>query len=228
MAKKTRCLLNDKANGEGKEVGCFNRMRVTLIGRVPEKMLSTRLTSVLTNDLDVIDKRLRVSTAHSAFAYAFGREFSEPSNYAKGHGKKFARWLNVHMPGIAKFPVPKIRGNRFDIIYSTAPAMMINHYACLTFLDYSLRLSATSGQQHSVLQRCLFCLLRSQEMGAQRRLLTIYYLAIMLPWRYVCGHSHKFAKYKWGVVHMGIVLDTVYTAMLEMEKSPRIVLQESS
>lgn len=103
--------------------------------------------------------------------------------------------------------------------------MNAEHHA--DFLAYSIGLPRSAGEEPSLLQRALWILLTSKQMMAQCCLLSIHYMAIILPWRWLCGKTHTLGKdYEWGAVSIGRVLDLVRTAMLHLKEHPRLILSE--
>ena len=61
-------------------------------------------------------------------------------------------------------------------------------------------------------------------MCAQTRLLTIYYLSIMLPWRWLAGKTHTLAECGWDAACMGRVLCALRVACLRMKSTPALIL----
>jgi hypothetical protein len=77
------------------------------------------------------------------------------------------------------------------------------------------------------LQRTLFVHLTSREMIAQLRLGAVYYMAIVVPMRWLAGNSHLLQHRKWGEVHMTTAVDLVYNAFVKIEKNGKLMLRES-
>ena len=71
-----------------------NHMRCTVMGNAVEKALSKRLLVLLQDNLDKIDPILWVGKSHISFALAYGKEFADPGNYAKGHGENVLNIFN--------------------------------------------------------------------------------------------------------------------------------------
>ncbi len=99
----------------------------------------------------------------------------------------------------------------------------MNRLPCLEFLEEMLRLPK---KRDNILMRYLHTVMRCGEMVALSRLLSILYLSVCLPMRWLAAKTSQLAEYKWGPVSMGRALDTLREAMLKVEANPRVVLSE--
>ena len=223
-AQKVKRLSNKRLGGECHEVDCHNHMRNTFLCNPVEKALSKFLTEELKASLETIDPILRVKTLWIAFARAYDKEFSLAANYPKGHGHLFLIWLRKHYPGILLYHVESTHGTRQDILYTSSLAMFINRKVDIEFLAYCLE----GEHDTNILQRNLYVLLTSNEMVAQGRLLSIIYLSMMLPLRWLAGKTHTLAEYGCGVFSMGRALDIFYNKLLELKEKPSLFFQRDA
>jgi hypothetical protein len=100
-------------------------MRNIFINGVTKRM-SSYLSRVLAEDLQDIDRRLRVGTMFDMVLIAIDKEFSIPANYPKGHGPEFKHWLKAHHPGALLVPVQRTAGSRQDLATEGAAAVYWN------------------------------------------------------------------------------------------------------
>ena len=96
------------------EVDCWNHLRNVWLGGMT-KALSIHLRGILLNDLDNIDKKLRVSTSIENILRAVDKEFSLAANYPKGHGELFRKWIETHHPDAVLLHVERTAGSRQDM-----------------------------------------------------------------------------------------------------------------
>jgi hypothetical protein len=71
----------------------------------------------------------------------------------------------------------------------------------------------------SILQQNLFVALKSSEMIALARLLSILHLSACIPFCWLAGKTHELSQYNWGPMSMGHAINTLNVAMGELYKS---------
>ena len=201
-AQKSRRILVERIGGDTHEMDCMHHLRNVWFGGI-EKALTTYLNALLKDSLENIDSHLRVSTSMSALIRAFDKEFSLCANYPKGHGEEFKEWIKKNHPGELLLHVERASGSRQDLFVEGAPAVYWNRQYCIEFLDEQLRLPSKGN----VLQENLFIVLSSLEMVGLSRILSILYLCIVIPVRWLSAKTHTLGKYNWGARSMGRVLD---------------------
>ena len=175
------------------------------------KALSSHLHGILLNDLDNIDKRLRVSTSIENILRAFDKEFSLAANYPKGHGEIFRKWIETHHPGAVLFHVERTGGSRQDMCVEGAGAIYWNHKYWIEFLDQRLRYPGDN-----VLQENLFIILSSCEMLALARVCSIIHLSICIPTRWLVGNTQELEEFDWSVRSMGKIVDILDVVLVEI------------
>ncbi len=186
-AQKQRQLLSQHIQGKIIEQDCHHHLR-NVWAKAVEIELSKYLTIMLRDSLGKIDSSLCESTMFTAFARAYGKEFSLAAYYPKGHGELFAEWMKENYPGELLFHVESTHGSHQDIMFTAALAIAMNRSFNVEFLDYCLWMSDKMKKDH-VLQRNLFVVLSSLEMATQARLLSIMYLFIILPLQWLAGNT---------------------------------------
>ena len=112
--------------------------------------------------------------------------------------------------------------SRQDLFVEGAKAIYWNREYCLEFLDMQLR-DYTKG---NILQENLFVILPSLEMVGLSRLLSILYLCICMPVRWITGKTHTLGKYKWGARSMGRVLDILEQKLTEIKGDSSLILNK--
>ena len=84
-----------------------------------------------------------------------------------------------------------------------------------------------SDKDKNILQSALLIHLTSKEMIAQLRVGAIYFMAIIVPMRWLAGNTHLLEHRDWGEVHMTTAVDLVYNAFLKIENNGKLMLWES-
>ena len=205
------------------DLDCMNHLRNVWFGGV-EKSLTKHLNEILRSSLDEIDSNLQVSSSISAIIRAIDKEFSLSANYPKGHGELFKVWMKKNYPMALLFHVERAAGSRQDLCTEGCLAIFMNYPYYVEFLDGMLRKITSNNQQKSILQQNLFVILTSNEMIALARLLSILHLSICMPFRYLAGKTHEFAKYNWGAATMSRVIDTLHFALKEIKEDASLIL----
>ena len=153
---------------------------------------------------------------------AFDKEFSLCANYPKGHGALFREWMKSNHPEELMLHVTRSGGNRMDILLEASPAIYWNRQYCIEFLDDKLRMIGSSN----ILQMNLFILLSCLEVVALTRLLSILYIAICIPLRWISGKTHTLKEYNWGARSMGRVLDVLEASLEKIKADPKLIYSE--
>ena len=204
------------------EIDCYNHLRNVWLGGMA-KQLTARLKATLHEQLETIDRRLRVSTSMESVLRAMDKEFSLNANYAKGHGQLFNEWMQHTHPGELLLHVERASGSRQDLAVEGAGALYLNRTYYIEFLDERLR---TCGAEGNILQENLFIILSSLEMIAQARVCSIVHLAICMPMRWLAGNSHDLAEYGWSVRSNGRAVDLLERSLKEIVAKPSLFVDE--
>lgn len=201
---------------------CHHHLRNVWIGALT-KRLSKFLDGMLAADLDEINSRYRVSTMMDAVLRSVDKEFSLPANYPKGHGDSFKYWLKNTHPGALLVPVTRASGSRQDLAVEGAAAVYWNRKYYVEFLDECL-----TGLKDNILQENLWTVLTSEEMIALCRVMAILHYTICMPMRFLAGNTHHFGQlgYDWSSRSMGLAIDALEEAMIELEKDGSKLLDE--
>ena len=96
--------------------------------------------------------------------------------------KKHKGELLLHMERAA--------GSRQDICTEGSMAIVMNYPYYLEFLDEQLK-KREKGKEASLLQQNLFVVLKSSEMLALTRLMSIFHLSVCMPFRWLAGKTHE-------------------------------------
>jgi hypothetical protein len=222
-AQKIRRILTDMIVGSY-DYDCMHHLRNVWFGGM-EKKLTVSLNILLRSSLDIIDPKLRVTASISAIIRAVDKEFSLSANYPKGHGELFLEWMRANHPGELLLHVERAAGSRQDLCTEGCMAIYMNYPYYIEFLDTSLR-KPKATDKASILQQNLFVALNTSELVALSRLLSILHVAVCIPCRWLAGKTHELARYDWGPMSMGRVIDTLNDAMGEIHKTPALILDE--
>ena len=210
-AQKTRRILvnivSEIEGGVVHEQDCFHHLRNVWINGVA-KAVSGFMKEYLSDSLDDISSFLRISPDLAHIIRAYHKEFSLTANYPKGHGELFRDWITKNYPMEFLLHAERASGNRQDVICMGADAVYINRPLNVEFLDQRLRIKDNAN----ILQENLFIVLSSLEMIAVSRLFSILHVAIVIPFRWLAGNTHKLAHRKWGARSMGRAVDILHTA----------------
>ena len=224
-ARKTRRILVDLCKddaGAVYEQDCMHHLRNVWINGAA-KAVSKFLTDFLHDSLDEIALFLRVSPDLAHVIRAYHKEFSLTANYPKGHGELFREWIIENYPSEFLLHAERSSGSRQDIICMGAPAIYINRPLNVEFLDEKLR---QLGNEN-ILQKNLFIVLSSLEMIATARFFSILYVAVVIPFRWLSGNTHKLSECNWGARSMGRAIDILHTACGQLLDDIRLYHDES-
>ena len=201
---------------------CWHHLRCIWIG-AGLKHLDTYLTDLLP-EVDDIHFLLRVSTSIEAHLIAIEKEFGATANYAKGHGAQFIAWMKRYHPGALLFPVLRVTaGSRQDSGTEGAIVAYMNSKYYIQFLFQEL---AAKTKDHSILQKNLYIILRSSEMIASFRLLSIMHVAIVLPHRWLAGNAHLLADENFGITDMAEVAQLIRDGLEEITSNGELILDQ--
>ena len=81
-------------------------------------------------------------------------------------------------------------------------------------------------KKDNILMRNLFVILRCKEIVALSHLLTIIFLSVCIPLRWLAAKTVDLAEYQWGAVNMGLVLDVWLEHLKTLKTNPSHVLNE--
>ena len=147
------------------------------------------------------------------------------ANYPKGHGDELEWWMIEYHPGAILFPTTRACGGaRQDLCVEGAPAVLMNLQYYLEFLHW--RLTAVGGKSDAILATKLFIMLRSSEVVAQFRVLSILYVSVCLPVRWLAGKCHELAEYNFGYYDMSTILTCLEQAFEAILDDPSLFLDE--
>ena len=221
-AMKTRNNLADHIIELGKEKGysgdelkiytgnCHQHVRNVWVGAVC-KMMNRKLTQLLKHDLSVIPSHLRVKCDILNIERCIDKAFNGTANYKKGDGDRFMDAMRKKHPGTFLMPVVRVLGgNRQDAQFEAALPAYYNRPKYVEFLHDDLCTT------ENILLTNLFIILESVEMIAQLRIGSIFFMAIIVPARWLAANTHKLSHRNWGERSMGKVIDILYQSMLEI------------
>ncbi len=147
------------------------------------------------------------------------------SNYPKGHGELFLEWMRANHPGELLLHVERAAGSRQDLCTEGCMAIYMNYPYYIEFLDMSLQKPKVTDKA-SILQQNLFIDLKTSEMVALSRLLSILHVCVCISCQWLAEKTHELARFNWGSMSMGRVIDTLNDAMGETHKTLVLILDE--
>jgi len=210
-AHKTRRILVDIVSqidgGVGHVQDCFNHLRNVWINGVA-KAVSRFMNEYLKDSLDNISSFLRILPDLAHIIRAYHKEFSLTSNYPKGHGELFREWILNNYPMEFLLHAERANVNCMDVICMGANAVYNNRPLNDEFLDKRLCIKANAN----ILQENMFAVLTSLEMIAVSHFFSILHVAVVIPFRWLSGSTHKLAHRKWGARSLGRAADILHTA----------------
>ena len=201
---------------------CWHHLRCIWIG-AGLKHLDTYLTE-LVPEIDDIHFLLRVSTNIEKHLIAIEKEFGATANYAKGHGARFIAWMIRYHPGALLFPVLRVTaGSRQD---SGTEGAIVAYMNCKYYIQFLFQELASKTKDHSILQKNLFIVLRSSEIIASFRLLSIIHVAIVLPHRWLAGNAHLLSADNFGITDMAEVAELIHDALANIASDGKLILDQ--
>jgi len=233
-ARKMRLMLIDSVTQLCKDEGveekniklfvgdCWHHLRCIWIG-AGLKHLDTYLTDLVpeVNDIHFL---LRISTSIEKHLIAIEKEFGATANYAKGHGGRFIAWMKRYHPGALLFPVLRVTaGARQDSGTEGAIVAFMNRKYYIQFLNQDL---SAKTKDHSILQKNLYIVLRSLEMIASFRMLSIIHVAIVLPHRWLAGNAHLLSNENFGITDMAEVAELIDNGLQEISSNGELILDQ--
>jgi hypothetical protein len=133
--------------------------------------------------------------------------------------------MRANHPGELLLHVEQAAGSRQDLCTEGCMAIYMNYPYYIKFLDTSLQ-KPKATDKASILQQNLFVALKTSELVALFRLLSILHVTVCIPCRWLASKTHELARYDWGPMLMGCVIDTLNVAMGEIHKTPALILDE--
>ena len=131
--------------------------------------------------------------------------------------------LKYH-PGALLFPILRVTtGTRQDSGTEGAIIAYMNRQYYFQFLDEQL---SSKTKDHSILQKSLFCALRSVEIIALSRALSIYHISVVMPHRWLTGKCHELADEDFSMTDMNLVAELTHKAFVKIESDPKLFLNE--
>ena len=94
----------------------------------------------------------------------------------------------------------------------------------LQFLHW--RITALGGKSDAILQTKLYIMLKSSEVVALLRVLSILHIAICMPTRWLAGKTHELSEYSFGYYDMGEALDAMEKAFESILDNCELILDE--
>ena len=159
----------------------------------------------------------------TAFAFAYDKQYSLSANYPKGCGELFKAHMRENHPGALLFHVERAFGSRQDLMFEAFPAIYMNRRYTLEF-EY-MRMGLPK-KQDNILSCNLFMMQSSVELIALARLLSIWYLSITIPLRWLTGKTQELAEYGWCARSISRPINTLYEASKTLLENPSLVLSE--
>ena len=175
------------------------------------KMMNRKLTQLLKHDLAIIPSHLRVKCDILNIERCIDKAFNGTANHKKGSGDQFMDQMKNKHPDTFLMPVIRVLGgNRQDAQFEAAVPAYYNRLKYVDFLHEDLCTT------ENILLTNLFVILESVEMIAQLRVGSIFFLAIVVPTRWLAAKTHTLSHRNWGERSMGKVVDILYRTMLEI------------
>ena len=179
---------------------------------------------MLESDLCEIHSSLRVTIDVNNILMAVEKYFGGTANYRKGKGAEYIFWMMRYHPTAYLYPVSRACGGaRQDLGVEGSVAVIMNVPYYLEFLIWRMR----CGHGNGILERNLYMLLRSVEMIAFLRVLSIMHISICMPLRWLAGHCGELSEYNFGVADMASVIDIMDAAFLQVLDDGEKMLDET-
>lgn len=204
---------------------CHHHLRNIHVKAILEETTKD-LCADLQECLSKFDKNLRVSPNFHAMARAIDKGFSLTTNYPKGHGALFLRWMKDVHPGeelllnVERAAV----GVRHDIVSMAALAIYWNRNYYIEFLH---ELRVFNGKSDNLLVNYNYAMLSSLEMVAVARLWSILHISIIMPLRWIASKVHELSDYDWCYLNIGNVYDKLKVNLQAIVDNPKLIHDEA-
>ena len=96
-------------------------------------------------------------------------------------------------------------GSRQDGLFEAALPLYVGRKYIVQFLHKTL----CSNEKENILQTNLFIVLECVEMIALVRITSIFFIAVVILWRWLAGKCHELAYRDWGEKGMATICDLV-------------------
>eukprot|EP00956_Cyclotella_meneghiniana_P019144 scaffold32561_cov32-Cyclotella_meneghiniana.AAC.5 len=235
-AKKIQVLLKEEIAKVCKEKGltdneieihtsyCWQHLRNVWFGAV-ETALNNTLVNQLEESLASIPSMYRVDMDIVQFYQGVEKMVGGTANYHKGAGKDFVFYKEEFHPTRYLYPLTRVcGGTRQDLSVEGAPSILMNLPLYLQFLRWRSGVCGTSGD--GILATNLHIYLRSVEMVALLRVMSILHISICMPVRWLAGKTAELSDYDFGHCDMGKALDTLEAAFEAIIEDPSKFLDE--
>jgi hypothetical protein len=205
-------------------VDCWQHLRNVWFNGV-NISLGKYISDVLEDDLKSLPPIFRVSIDVDDLFRCIEKKVGPTANYAKGDGALFLYWMKEYNPGAYLYPIARAcGGTRQDLCVEGAPGVLMNLKLYLQFIRW--RMCAVGGKGDNILATKLYIMLRSSEVVALLRVLSILHISICLPTRWLAGKSHELGDYDFGYYDMSTVLDCMEDAFEAILDDPELFLDE--
>jgi len=187
------------------------------------KCLQGRLEILLKRDLELIPWHLRISCELMNVHRCIDKECNGTGNYDKGHGDECQQFISRNHPGQLRLPILRtICGSRHDAEFE---ACLGNYWARPQLVEW-LMYALSKPKNENILQRALYMILTANEMGAQLRVGAIFFIAVIVPMRWLAGKTHLLAHRKWGEKSMARPINYMYKAFQKLQVDGSLILDE--
>ena len=201
---------------------CYQHMRNILVNGV-EKIMETDLTQLLEPVLDLMPRHLRIQCGLTNLVRMVDKEINPRGDYAKGHGGEFWHYLSTYHHGVTWLPLIRVLGgSRQDGSFEASLPLYVGRKYIVEFLHMKL----CTNEKENILQTNLFIVLECVEMIAQVRIASIFFIAVIVPWRWLAGKCHELGHRDFGEKDMSQICDLVFEAMQAVELDGEKMLDE--
>ena len=113
-------------------------------------------------------------------------------------------------------------GSRQDGAFEAALPL----YSGCNFIVEWLHQTLCENDNNNILQHNLFIVLESVEIIVMTRVASIFFLAVIVPWQWLAGKTHKLAHRDWVEKDMSVICDMVYIAFKSIAADGEKMLDE--
>jgi len=94
------------------------------------------------------------------------------------------------------------------------------------YIQFLFQALSSKTKDHSILQKNLYIVLRSLEMIASFRVLSIIHIAIVLPHRWLAGNAHTLSADNFGITDMAEVAQLIHDALEKVASDGKLILDQ--
>lgn len=190
-----------------------------------KKWADAFMQNLLKDDLEALPRMYRFNVDIVDLLRCGEKMFGGNCNYHKGKGSDFDWRMKEKHPDAYLFPLERaLGGARQDLCAEGSPAVLMNIPYYIEFLNREC--GKLKNGPDGILATKLYVMLRSKEIVAYLRVMSILHISIVLPTRWLAGNCETLSEYDFGYHDMCIMVDAMDNAFQAIRADSSLILDE--